>query len=157
VIYGGQSDNEDTLGSLFVYDLSTQQWEEPVNCESVPRAWHSTTYLKRKNLLVCFGGERVVHGSPQVLDDIMVLDTEIFLWYPPLVSGTPPSARSHARQRSTRRPFHDRSAAEPDTRRVCWEGSWWSSAGRGAASGRTAFMPSIATGESLLPSLPANS
>ena len=41
------------------------------------------------------GGERMEGGStvPEVLDECMVLDTEIFLWYPPAISGKPPSAR----------------------------------------------------------------
>ena len=35
-----------------------------------------------------------VGGSvPEVLDECMVLDTELFLWYPPAISGHAPSAR----------------------------------------------------------------
>ena len=97
VIYGGQSNDDQTLGNLFVWRIDTQTWQEPVNCNSVPRAWHTASYLKDKNLVVTFGGERAGDGedsAPEVLDDIMVLDTEIFLWYPPSVSGKPPSARA---------------------------------------------------------------
>ena len=43
-----------------------------VNCESVPRAWHTASYLPTKNLLVTFGGERTQprangsNGPPEV-------------------------------------------------------------------------------------------
>ena len=69
-------------------------WSKPINCESLPRTWHSATYLEEKNILLVFGGERNIAGTPEVLADIMVLDTEIFLWYPPAVSGKPPSPRA---------------------------------------------------------------
>jgi len=131
VVYGGEGDDVDgkshTFGDLFVCtlvpvaptptadavagDKQEQQqmqvrWEKPINCDSIPRTWHSATFLKDKNLLVSFGGERVEmpklvreegwkkEALVEVLDDIMVLDTELFLWYPPAISGKPPSARS---------------------------------------------------------------
>ena len=46
-----------------------------MNCDSIPRAWHTASFIKDKNLLVIFGGERTVDGCPECLDDIMVLDT----------------------------------------------------------------------------------
>jgi hypothetical protein len=41
------------------------------------------------------GGERqgVCGGPAEVVEEVRALDTEIFLWYPPAVSGKPPSAR----------------------------------------------------------------
>jgi hypothetical protein len=113
----------------FVYHTEEGRWMEPENCESIPRVWHTSTYLPDMNLIVTFGGERSVEGSLEVglellhlsfhvhlsslsfffffffslfyiffnvqfLDDIMVLDTEIFLWYPPAVSGKSPSPRA---------------------------------------------------------------
>jgi hypothetical protein len=54
---------EETLGNLFLLDTAAKAWEEPVNCESVPRAWHSASYLPTKNLLVTFGGERANGGD----------------------------------------------------------------------------------------------
>ena len=46
--------------------------------------------------MICFGGESV---NPKTLrtttaDEVMVLDTEIMLWYPPSVTGDVPSGRS---------------------------------------------------------------
>lgn len=46
-----------------------------MNCDSIPRAWHTASFVPGKNLLVIFGGERTVDGCPECLDDIMVLDT----------------------------------------------------------------------------------
>ena len=78
VVYGGQSEEDKcsgkdtTLGNLFVFDAGARRWEEPVNCDSVPRAWHTASFLKEQNLLVTFGGERVTpvneggDGSPEV-------------------------------------------------------------------------------------------
>lgn len=31
------------------------KWERPLNCDSIPRCWHSATFLPGKNLLVAFG------------------------------------------------------------------------------------------------------
>ncbi|CAN0391928.1 unnamed protein product, partial [Ectocarpus fasciculatus] len=74
--------------------IATESWSRPVNCDSIPRAWHSASFIKDKNLLVIFGGERTVDGCPECLDDIMVLDTDIDLLYPPAISGKSPTARS---------------------------------------------------------------
>ncbi|TYZ64146.1 hypothetical protein PybrP1_004439 [[Pythium] brassicae (nom. inval.)] len=95
VVYGGADDDEATLGDVHVFDLKTREWSKPLNCESIPRAWHDAVYLEAKHLLLVIGGERFMgDGQIDVLSDIMVLDTECFLWYPPAVSGTMPSARS---------------------------------------------------------------
>ncbi|KAF1328822.1 Rab9 effector protein, partial [Globisporangium splendens] len=95
VVYGGADDDEATLGDLHVYDLKKQEWSRPLNCEGIPRAWHDAVFLESKNLLLVFGGERFMGGNQlDVLSDIMVLDTECFLWYPPAVSGVTPMARS---------------------------------------------------------------
>jgi hypothetical protein len=81
IVYGGQGDEngvtqkESVLGDVFVFDLATKSWDEPVNCESVPRAV-STFFIPCPNvslpsyylLLICatclvvaydifFGGE----------------------------------------------------------------------------------------------------
>jgi hypothetical protein len=95
VVYGGADDDETTLGDLHVLDLATRAWSTPLNCESIPRTWHDAVHLATKHLLLVFGGERsTANDQLDVLSDIMVLDTQCFLWYPPAVSGTPPTARS---------------------------------------------------------------
>ncbi|KAG5184824.1 hypothetical protein JKP88DRAFT_313869 [Tribonema minus] len=87
-----------TFGDLHVCTLApgaaAAAWTSPVNCAAQPRAWEASCFLADKNLLVTFGGERGSDGDIECLDDIMVLDTEIFLFYPPATSGKPPSARS---------------------------------------------------------------
>ncbi|CAM9790311.1 unnamed protein product [Ectocarpus sp. 4 AP-2014] len=97
MVLGGQADDDAhqaTLGDLYKFDFATESWSRPVNCDSIPRAWHSASFIKDKNLLVIFGGERTVDGCPECLDDIMVLDTDIDLLYPPAISGKCPTARS---------------------------------------------------------------
>ncbi|KAH9112618.1 hypothetical protein AeMF1_013058 [Aphanomyces euteiches] len=94
VVYGGEGEDESTLSDLFVYDITKHEWSTPLNCASIPRTWHDAVFLEQKNLLLVFGGERVVGDGNETLSDLMVLDTECFLWYPPAVSGTPPMARS---------------------------------------------------------------
>ncbi|KAL4150807.1 hypothetical protein PRNP1_010204 [Phytophthora ramorum] len=96
VVYGGSDDDERTLGDLHVFDLKTHRWTTPLNCETITRTWHDSVYLASKNLVLVFGGERnaVAEGDLDILSDIVVLDTECFLWYPPAVRGSPPSARS---------------------------------------------------------------
>lgn len=109
VVYGGADDDERTLGDLHVFDLNARTWSRPLNCESVPRTWHDAVYLEAKHLLLVFGGERLIDsgsasggdtggeasasGHMEILSDIMVLDTECFLWYPPAIRGSPPAAR----------------------------------------------------------------
>ncbi|CAN0202109.1 unnamed protein product, partial [Ectocarpus sp. 12 AP-2014] len=97
MVLGGQADDDAhqaTLGDLYKFDFASESWSRPVNCDSIPRAWHSASFIKDKNLLVIFGGERTVDGCPECLDDIMVLDTDIDLLYPPAISGKSPTARS---------------------------------------------------------------
>lgn len=101
LVYGGQSFDTDTglpkiLSDIYVYDISKDLWYKPVNCEGVPRQWHTATYLPERQLLISFGGE-TTHpktGRTTTTDEVMVLDTEIMLWYPPTVTGTIPSGRS---------------------------------------------------------------
>jgi hypothetical protein len=93
ILYGGSNDDEVTLGDLYVYDIRSREWSCPLNCESIPRTWHDAVYLESKHLVLVFGGERVVQNTMEVLSDIMVLDTECFLWYPPAISGVPPAPR----------------------------------------------------------------
>ncbi|RLN97232.1 hypothetical protein BBJ28_00007148 [Nothophytophthora sp. Chile5] len=96
VVYGGADDEERTLGDLHLFDLKTRRWTAPINCDTIPRTWHDTVYLDSKHLLLVFGGERYADddGKFDILSDIMVLDTECFLWYPPAIRGTAPVARS---------------------------------------------------------------
>lgn len=101
LVYGGQgmsakSNKLTTFNDLHVYDLNKKTWKKPVNCEGMPRTWHSSTYLPDRSLLISFGGERYNPKTRKTLttDEVMVLDTEIMLWYPPSVSGQIPSGRS---------------------------------------------------------------
>jgi len=99
VLYGGEPDDDyesiDSFGDLYIYDLETSTWTKPVNADGRPRQWHTATFLPDKNLLVVFGGETVVEGGkPETLNDIMVLDTDICLWYPPSIAGKTPEPRA---------------------------------------------------------------
>ncbi|OQS02119.1 Rab9 effector protein, partial [Thraustotheca clavata] len=94
VLYGGESEEETTLSDLFIYNIQTAEWSRPQNCESIPRAWHSSVYLPQKKLMLVFGGECLKNDAMESLSDFMILDTECFLWYPPAVNGTPPTGRS---------------------------------------------------------------
>lgn len=62
----------------------------------MPRTWHTSTFLPDRSLLISFGGERYNPETKktQTTDEVMVLDTEIMLWYPPSVSGQVPTGRS---------------------------------------------------------------
>ncbi len=100
LLYGGQAFESasfpPTLSDVHVYDLAQRVWHQPVNCDGVPRQWHSATYLPKRQLLISFGGESADPITKKVTttDQVMVLDTEIMLWYPPTVTGTAPSGRS---------------------------------------------------------------
>ena len=99
LVYGGQSFDKGlpkTMNDLHIFDTTKQLWYQPFNCEGMPRQWHTATYLPERQLLISFGGE-AAHpktGKCKTTDQVMVLDTEIMLWYPPTVSGTIPSGRS---------------------------------------------------------------
>lgn len=101
LIYGGQTLDSDaklpiTLQDLHIYDCSAKTWFKPFNCHSLPRQWHTASYLPTRNILIAFGGEAVDVKTKKVKTEstVMVLDTEIMLWYPPTVSGDVPSSRS---------------------------------------------------------------
>jgi len=101
VLYGGQTYDTSTntlrtLSDLYLYDMNKRKWNKPINCESLSRNWHTTTFLPDRQLLIAFGGEShdAKSGKNVTTDQVMVLDTEIMLWYPPSVSGTIPAGRS---------------------------------------------------------------
>jgi len=101
IVYGGQTfdpidDSAKPLSDLFVYDLLDNNWSKPINCDGVARTWHTANFLPQRQLLLCFGGdiEDEKTGKMTSTDQVMVLDTEIMLWYPPTVSGQVPSGRS---------------------------------------------------------------
>lgn len=101
IVYGGQTfnptdDSAKPLSDLFVYDLVKNKWSKPINCDGVARAWHTANFLPQRQLLLCFGGdvEDEKTGKMSSTDQVMVLDCEIMLWYPPTVSGQIPSGRS---------------------------------------------------------------
>eukprot|EP00548_Thalassiothrix_antarctica_P006965 CAMPEP_0194147220 /NCGR_PEP_ID=MMETSP0152-20130528/22594_1 /TAXON_ID=1049557 /ORGANISM="Thalassiothrix antarctica, Strain L6-D1" /LENGTH=558 /DNA_ID=CAMNT_0038847935 /DNA_START=68 /DNA_END=1744 /DNA_ORIENTATION=- len=94
VVYGGQSDDGSTLADIYIWSLLSKCWSKPVNVEGMKRQWHSTVFLNQRQLVVCFGGEAKQKGRMTAINDVMVLDTEIMLWYPPSVTGLIPSGRS---------------------------------------------------------------
>lgn len=97
-----------TLQDVYIYDLNLEQWTKPFNCDGMPRQWHTATFLPDRQLLISFGGEAITPATTstnkgkskstsqkcKTTDQVMVLDTEIMLWYPPTVSGDVPSGRS---------------------------------------------------------------
>ncbi len=101
LVYGGQTLDAETgrpqiLSDIHVYDSTKKLWYKPVNCEGVARQWHTATFLPERQLLISFGGETINEKTKRLAttDQVMVLDTEIMLWYPPTVSGIIPSGRS---------------------------------------------------------------
>jgi Galactose oxidase, central domain len=86
VLYGGQTIQSETvattLSDLYVYDCQTQQFSKPIQCDGVERQWHSAAYLPQRQLMIAFGGEAPDDkGKMKTLNQVMVLDTEIMLWY----------------------------------------------------------------------------
>ena len=101
VVYGGQgldhcSGDPVVLSDLHVFDLSTRKWSKPINCDNVPRVWQSATFLPERQLIISFGGDRFDAKSGRTIstDQLMVLDCDIMLWYPPSVTGQIPTGRS---------------------------------------------------------------
>ena len=95
LVYGGQAFHPETnlptiLSDIHVYDVSKRLWYKPVNCEGVPRQWHTATYLPERQLLISFGGETIHPKTKRIVttDQVMVLDTEIMVRYPCLLNIT---------------------------------------------------------------------
>eukprot|EP00742_Colponemidia_sp_Colp-10_P012378 GILJ01013893.1.p1 GENE.GILJ01013893.1~~GILJ01013893.1.p1 ORF type:complete len:606 (+),score=74.32 GILJ01013893.1:2-1819(+) len=95
LVYGGYNETNKTLNDLFVLDIENGVWHCQINGENDPRAWHSATYVPSKRSLLVFGGEKETEtGETDALKQLMVLDCELMLWYPPVVNGAGPSARA---------------------------------------------------------------
>ena len=100
LIFGGQSFDKDgnptMLDDVHVYDSTKGQWDKPINCTDIPRQWHTANFLPERQLLITFGGETLDPVKKKVVttDSLRVLDCDIYLWYPPAVSGSIPAARS---------------------------------------------------------------
>eukprot|EP00547_Thalassionema_nitzschioides_P010812 CAMPEP_0194256002 /NCGR_PEP_ID=MMETSP0158-20130606/35781_1 /TAXON_ID=33649 /ORGANISM="Thalassionema nitzschioides, Strain L26-B" /LENGTH=499 /DNA_ID=CAMNT_0038994545 /DNA_START=62 /DNA_END=1558 /DNA_ORIENTATION=- len=92
LVYGGQSGDGLTQGDIMIY--SAGRWCKPVNVAGVKRQWHSAVFVEKRQLVIVFGGESLQKGRMVAMNEVMVLDTEIMLWYPPSVSGEIPSGRS---------------------------------------------------------------
>lgn len=107
-IYGGQTDNGITIGHISTLKIdhhsSSYIVSHPFISEDFPRSWHSGQYLSDKKLLVVYGGHKIYTAETSdtnasddqvtYMDDVLVFDTTIELWYPPCVSGKTPTARS---------------------------------------------------------------
>lgn len=91
-----------TKSDVHVFDLEKNKWFQPIHCDDKsrqhPRQWATSTYIPQRQLLVVFGGEKMNEKTGRMTtsdkNNLMVLDTEILLWYPPSVSGDLPSGRS---------------------------------------------------------------
>jgi len=98
LVYGGQTidmkTGPTTLEDVCIYHTLKKTWFRPFNCNGSPRQWHTATYMPDRQLLISFGGESVAKGKVTTESKVMVLDTEIMLWYPPQVTGDVPSSRS---------------------------------------------------------------
>lgn len=96
VLYGGQSLSQGTLSDIYIYNTKARSWSKPINASGLARCWHSSTYIPSRQTLISFGGESInpKTGRAVTTDQIMVLDTDIMLWYPPVCSGVKPNARS---------------------------------------------------------------
>jgi len=102
ILYGGQcvdkNDEFETLSSLFVFNITKRTWKEPVtNNSNLSRCWHTSNFLPERNLLIIIGGEsaeKLPCGKERAIAEVMALDTEIMLWYPPIMIGTVPKGRS---------------------------------------------------------------
>ena len=88
LICGGQCYDADsgfprTMSDLYIYNTNKNTWYTPFNCDGMPRQWHSSTFLPERQLLISFGGEAAnpKTGKVKATDQVMVLDTEIMLWY----------------------------------------------------------------------------
>ena len=122
-VHGGETTsltNVNTLGETLVYtyticnDDNNQKILKISSREVVPegpsRSWHSSNVL-HNGLLLIWGGEVVSKSSPSkeedktditkdqiektiYLDEPMLLDPTINMWYPPTISGTGPGPRS---------------------------------------------------------------
>lgn len=94
LLYGGQTlhdDDFETLFAVYIFNLLSHTWSKPINSAGFAHTWHTSTFIQAQKLLICFGGESIKStGRIDIIDKLMVLDTEIMLWYKPAVSGPSP-------------------------------------------------------------------
>lgn len=63
------------------------KWERPLNCDSIPRCWHSATFLPGKNLLVAFGKRNFGGGLGLCLCWVRVM--LVYGYTAPVLTSTP--------------------------------------------------------------------
>lgn len=94
LVYGGQNAADKTLGDVHVFDAGRGEWVAAANASSLPRRWHTVTYVPHRHIAIAFGGESPTpEGHDELVDALMVLDADLMLWYAPTVSGRGPAPR----------------------------------------------------------------
>lgn len=94
LVYGGQNAADQTLGDVHVFDGGRGEWVTAANASSLPRRWHTVTYVPHRHIAIAFGGESPTpEGQEELVDALMVLDADLMLWYAPTVSGRGPAPR----------------------------------------------------------------
>lgn len=96
VLLGGESELSGFFSGMAVLNVPERKWlKDGKDTPDMPnggRAWHTTTCVD-VNLFV-FGGEKEINGERTQTNDAVMYDTTYFTWYPPALSGTPPTARA---------------------------------------------------------------
>lgn len=97
-VFGGEDRSRRAVAHLFVLDMTTLQWQQPVVEGLAPsaRAAHTACAVDDR-FLVIFGGGSVA----RCYNDVWVLDTHSNTWSCPKPSGTVPSARAGAHHLET--------------------------------------------------------
>ncbi|KAL1921902.1 uncharacterized protein VTP21DRAFT_10544 [Calcarisporiella thermophila] len=84
VVFGGLIENSAGESDVYLYDLTTDTWIEPIVRGQSPwgRFAHSTAVMNSHDLFV-FGGTQVLESddSNRVFDDLYRLDCRTFTWY----------------------------------------------------------------------------
>lgn len=97
ILLGGESEAAGFFKEMAIFNMNTKTWlkdcrDTPDFLQGVGRAWHTTTCWGA-NLFV-FGGEVEEGGRRTQTNDCLIYDSTFYTWFPPELSGTPPSPRA---------------------------------------------------------------
>ena len=93
IVVGGQADdeNESILGDVHSLNLDSLEWQQIMVANLAPRCWHTSTYSRKGDVLLIFGG---IDAAGDEMSAMTAFDCQVEIFFPLQTSGRAPTPRS---------------------------------------------------------------